>query len=231
MLVGLEVAAATDIPLEVVAFADEEGLRFQSTFLGSRAYVGAITPEEEAMVGIELGAPLFDGASGYLEVHIEQGPVLVAEDVPLGVVTAIFGQSRFNVTFTGEAAHAGTTPMTMRHDALAAAAEFVLAAERLARETEGLVATVGELQIPHGAGNVVPGRVELTLDVRHADDVVRADAVATLQGVGRPGIDVSWTPIHDHEATPCSPGAAGQARRSGGRDWTAGPSAAQRRRA
>ena len=95
VLVGLEVAAATDIPLEVVAFADEEGLRFQSTFLGSRAYVGAITPEEEAMVGIELGEPLFDGASGYLEVHIEQGPVLVAEGVPLGVVTAIFGQSRF----------------------------------------------------------------------------------------------------------------------------------------
>ena len=206
VLVGLEVAAATDIPLEVVAFADEEGLRFQSTFLGSRAYVGAITPEEEAMVGIELGAPLFDGASGYLEVHIEQGPVLVAEGVPLGVVTAIFGQSRFTVTFTGEAAHAGTTPMTMRHDALAAAAEFVLAVERLARETEGLVATVGKLQISSGAGNVVPGHVELSLDVRHADDVVRADAIATLQGVGRPGIDVSWTPIHDHEATPCSPG-------------------------
>jgi allantoate deiminase len=206
VLVGLEVAAATDVPLEVVAFADEEGLRFQSTFLGSRAYVGAITPEEEAMVGIELGAPLFDGASGYLEVHIEQGPVLVAEGVPLGVVTAIFGQSRFTVTFTGEAAHAGTTPMTMRHDALAAAAEFVLAVERLARETEGLVATVGKLQISSGAGNVVPGHVELSLDVRHADDVARADAIATLQGVGRPGIDVSWTPIHDHEATPCSPG-------------------------
>jgi allantoate deiminase len=205
VLVGLEVAAATDIPLEVVAFADEEGLRFQSTFLGSRAYVGAITPEEEAMVGIELGEPLFEGASGYLEVHIEQGPVLVAEDVPLGVVTAIFGQSRFNVTFTGEAAHAGTTPMTMRHDALAAAAEFVLAAERLAHDTDGLVATVGELRIPHGACNVVPGRVELTLDVRHADDVVRADAVATLQGVSRPGIGVSWAPIHHHEATPVSP--------------------------
>ena len=206
VLVGLEVATATDIPLEVVAFADEEGLRFQSTFLGSRAYVGAITPEEEAMVGIELGAPLFDGASGYLEVHIEQGPVLVAEGVPLGVVTAVFGQSRFNVAFTGEAAHAGTTPMTMRHDALAAAAEFVLAVERLAQGTEGLVATVGKLQISSGAGNVVPGHVELSLDVRHADDVVRADAIATLQGVGRPGIDVSWTPIHDHEATPCSPG-------------------------
>ena len=93
----------------------------------------------------------------------------------------------------------------MRHDALAAAAEFVLAAERLARDTDGLVATVGELRIPHGACNVVPGRVELTLDVRHADDVVRADAVATLQGVSRPGIDVSWAPIHHHEATPVSP--------------------------
>src|SRR3954453_15531734 len=136
VLVGLAVAEETDVPLEVVAFADEEGLRFQSTFLGSRAYVGALTPEEEAMVGIELGEPVFDGASGYLEVHIEQGPVLVAADVPLGGGPAILGQSRFNVTFTGQAAHAGTTPMAMRHDALAAAAEFVLAAERLARETE-----------------------------------------------------------------------------------------------
>ena len=121
------------------------------------------------------------------------------------MVTAIFGQSRFNVTFTGEAAHAGTTPMTMRRDALTAAAEFVLAVERLALGTEGLVATVGKLQVPHGAGNVVPGRVELSLDVRHADDIVRADAIATLQAGGRDGIDVSWEPIHHHEATPCAP--------------------------
>ena len=120
--------------------------------------------------------------------------------------------------------------MTMRHDALAAAAEFVLAAERLARETEGLVATVGELQIPHGACNVVPGRVELTLDVRHADDVVRADAVATCRAWAGRGIDVSWAPIHHHEATPCSPDAAGEARRSGGRDGTV-HRAPERRRA
>jgi hydantoinase/carbamoylase family amidase len=207
VLVGLEVAAATDIPLEVVAFADEEGLRFGSTFLGSRAYVGRITPEEvELLRGViePLGPPLFEGAKAYLEVHIEQGPVLTAADVPLGVVTAIFGQSRFAVAFSGEAAHAGTTPMAMRHDALAAAAEFVLAVERVATERDGLVATVGELHVPHGACNVVPGRVELTLDVRHADDAVRAEAVQALRAVGRPGVSVTWAPIHENAATPCS---------------------------
>ncbi|MDA0181801.1 M20 family metallo-hydrolase [Solirubrobacter phytolaccae] len=205
VLVGLEVAAATDVPIEVVAFADEEGLRFQSTFLGSRAYVGQVTPEEEAMVAVTLGPPLFEGAKAYLEVHIEQGPVLEALDLPLGVVTAIAGQSRFRVTVTGRAGHAGTTPMALRNDALTAAADLILAAERIAREEPGLVATVGTITIPGGAVNVIPGRVELTVDIRHADDAVRARGIEALRREGRPDVDFEWQLIHAHDATPCSP--------------------------
>src|SRR3954469_15695124 len=191
VLVGLEVAEAVDGPVEVVAFADEEGLRFQSTFLGSRAFVGRLEPDELALrdrAGVtlgeaigELGQPLLAGARAYFEVHIEQGPVLEAEGLPLGVVTAIAGQTRFNVAFDGLAGHAGTTPMDLRRDALGAAAEFVLATERLAHGTPGLVATVGEIGIPHGACNVIPGRVDATLDIRHQDDAVRARAIATLR--------------------------------------------------
>lgn len=206
VLVAIEVAAATEIPLDVVAFADEEGLRHGSTFLGSRAFVGQLLPEEAAMCGIELGAPLYSGAKAYFEVHIEQGPVLEALDLPLGVVTAIAGQSRFRLTFTGRAGHAGTTPMDLRRDALVAAAEFVLAAEQVAFAEPGLVATVGTLAVPEGAVNVIPGQVELSLDIRHADDAVRARGIEKLRRHrARPGIDVLWQRIHAHDATPCSP--------------------------
>src|SRR4051812_8096050 len=191
VLVGLEVAEAVGGPVEVVAFADEEGLRFQSTFLGSRAFVGRLKPDELALrdrAGVtlgeaigELGQPLLADARAYFEVHIEQGPVLEAEGLPLGVVTAIAGQTRFNVVFAGHAGHAGTTPMALRRDALAAAAEFVLAAEQLAHDEPGLGATVGEIGAPHGACNVTPGRVEATLDVRHQDDAVRERAIAALR--------------------------------------------------
>ena len=107
--------------------------------------------------------------------------MLEAEGLPLGVVTAIAGQTRFNLAFDGHAGHAGTTPMDLRRDALGAAAEFVLAAERLANDEPGLVATVGEIGIPHGACNVIPGRVEATLDIRHQDDAIRERSIATLQ--------------------------------------------------
>jgi len=221
VLVGLAAAEATDVALELVAFADEEGLRFQSTFLGSRAFVGRLEPGELDLhdaagtslrdaLGAPLGEPLFEGARAYFEVHIEQGPALEDAGVPLGVVTAIAGQTRFNLIFVGLAGHAGTTPMHLRRDALAAAAEFVLAAERLALETPGLVATVGELGIPTGACNVIPGRVEATLDVRHQDDAVRERSLATLreqaQAIGdRRGIAVDWALIAQNAATPCAP--------------------------
>ncbi len=130
--------------------------------------------------------------------------------LPLGVVTAIAGQSRFKLVFEGQAGHAGTTPMMLRRDALAAAAEFVLAAERTATAELGLVATVGELGVPHGAANVIPGRAEATLDVRHQDDAVRERALAALRAEAeaisaRRGVAVSWSPIAAHDATPCSP--------------------------
>jgi allantoate deiminase len=222
VLIGLAVAEETDVPLEVVAFADEEGLRFQSTFLGSRAFIGRLESDELALTdpqGVTLGEaiggtlgpePLFAGARAYFEVHIEQGPVLESEGAPLGVVTAIAGQSRFNLLFEGHAGHAGTTPMNLRRDALGAAAEFVLAAERIACETPGLVATVGELGIPHGACNVIPGRVEATLDIRHQDDAVRERSIQALRAeadaIGRRrGVANSWAPIAAHGATPCAP--------------------------
>ena len=107
--------------------------------------------------------------------------MLEAEGLPLGVVTAIAGQSRFNLAFSGHAGHAGTTPMHLRRDAAAAAAEFVLAAERIALDEPGLVATVGELSVPRGAVNVIPGRVDVTLDIRHQDDAVRERAIAPLR--------------------------------------------------
>ncbi len=221
VLVGLAVAEETDIPLELVAFADEEGLRFQSTFLGSRAYLGRLAPEELNLrdpdgitlaqaIGASAVEPLFAGARAYFEVHIEQGPVLEAEDLPLGVVTAIAGQTRFNLIFEGHAGHAGTTPMDLRRDALGAAAEFVLAAERAALDEPGLVATVGEIGIPHGACNVIPGHVHATLDIRHQDDAVRERAIAALRAATdaictRRGITSSWSLIAEHGATPCTP--------------------------
>jgi allantoate deiminase len=137
--------------------------------------------------------------------------VLEAEGLPLGVVTAIAGQSRFNLAFTGHAGHAGTTPMALRRDAVAAAAEFVLAAERIAREQPGLVATVGELHVPRGAVNVIPGRADATLDVRHQDDAVRTRALARLRAetdaiAERRQVPVTWATISEQPATRCTPG-------------------------
>src|SRR5919202_1620059 len=138
---------------------------------------------------------------GYVEVHIEQGPVLEAEDLPVGVVTGIAGQTRAEVVFEGEAGHAGTVPMALRRDALVAAAELVAAADALARATEGLVATVGELAVQPGASNVIPARATLTLDVRHLDDAVRAAAVGGLRTrateiAAARAVDVDWRPVH-----------------------------------
>ena len=204
VLVGIEVAEALpDAAVEVVAFADEEGLRFGSTFLGSRAYLGqSIEPAVLEVVG-ELGPPLYEGARAYFEVHIEQGPVLEADGLPLGVVTAIAGQSRYNVVFEGRAGHAGTTPMEMRRDALVVAAEFVLAVERAG-------GTVGVIAVPDGAVNVIPGRVEATLDLRNQDDATRVRALAELRAstdalAAHRGVTTTWSLIAETAAVPCSP--------------------------
>ncbi|HEV2475615.1 MAG TPA: allantoate amidohydrolase [Candidatus Dormibacteraeota bacterium] len=215
--------------LEVLAFADEEGLRFGSTYLGSRALVGRLGAEElqrtdEAGVTMAEAIRAFGGDPsriagdrwtgerplGYVEVHIEQGPVLESRGLPVGVVTAIAGQDRMRIIFAGVAGHAGTVPMEQRRDALVAAAMFVVAVEQEARLRPGLVATVGRLVVEPGASNVIPGRVELTLDVRHADDQVRLGAARRLiddahaLAEGR-GLTVDVHPISEQAAVACSP--------------------------
>lgn len=223
--------AGTRLPfaLEVLAFADEEGLRFGSTYLGSRAVVGKLGEEDlqltdEAGVSMAEAIREFGGNPkmladdrwsggrplGYVEVHIEQGPVLESLGLPVGVVTAIAGQDRMRVTFSGAAGHAGTVPMEQRRDALVVAAMFVVAVEQEARLRPGLVATVGRLLVEPGASNVIPGRVDLTLDVRHADDQVRLEAArrmiedAHTLAEGR-GLTVDVHPMSERAAVPCSP--------------------------
>jgi len=173
--------------LEVVGFSDEEGVRFQTTYLGSRHYCGRMndaalgcTDENGISVHEAIAAhrPRFPlppprRLAGYIEAHIEQGPVLEAKNLALGVATAIAGQTRARVIVDGRSGHAGTTPMPLRHDALAGAAECVLAIERFARESKRIVATVGDLRVRDGAGNVIPGHVEFTIDIRDAEDAMR----------------------------------------------------------
>jgi allantoate deiminase len=177
--------------IEVLGFADEEGVRFGVPFIGSRALVGRFDEElfsRKDVHGISVrdalrnfglnpaevpAAALKGDVLGFVEFHIEQGPVLENLGRPLGVVEAIAGQTRMEFIFTGRANHAGTTPMHLRRDALAAAAEWVVAVEREARSIPGLVATVGALEAKPGASNVIAGEARATLDVRHASDDVR----------------------------------------------------------
>ena len=183
-----------DYPIDVIAFGDEEGVRFQATLIGSQAVAGdldlamlhAVDEDgirlEEAMRGFGLDPDAVgeagyrpDEVAAYVEVHIEQGPVLEAEDLPVGVVTSIAGAVRLRVEVMGRAGHAGTVPMNLRRDALAAASEAVLAVERICLETPGTVGTVGMLRTVSGAVNVIPGVVEFTIDVRgESDDRRRA---------------------------------------------------------
>jgi allantoate deiminase len=192
--------------IEVIGFADEEGVRYQSTYLGSRVLTGNFNPRDLKRLdpnGITMAEAIrsFGGnpaalaqaridptrVLGYVEVHIEQGPVLEQKNLPVGIVTAIAGQTRMRLTFTGRAGHAGTTPMNLRRDAMCAAAAFISRVEAFAlsqrqnRTDSGLVATVGEITALPGASNVIPGEVKLSLDVRHAKDSVRQGAVATLK--------------------------------------------------
>jgi allantoate deiminase len=215
--------------IEVVGFADEEGLRYGTPYLGSRALAGAfdvtdLTHMDAQGVSLADAIRTFGGDParlavdrwhggnllGYVEVHIEQGPVLEARDLPVGIVSAINGQARYRLTFTGEAAHAGTTPMDRRKDALVTAAEFVLVVEAEARETDGLVATVGELAVRPGVTNVVPGEAVLSLDVRHADDKTRLERSSRLlqraRDIGaRRGLSVESESVSENQSVPCSP--------------------------
>jgi allantoate deiminase len=184
--------------IEVIGFSEEEGVRFNKAFLGSLAVVGKLAPETlqrtnqngesiaEAIRSYGLdpaGLPaalLSRDAFAYLEFHIEQGPILESEGASLGIVEALVGQTRMQLLFEGQANHAGTTPMHLRHDAMTAAAEWIVAVEAYANSHEGLVATVGKLEASPGAGNVIAGRVKTSLDIRHADDNTRYAAVDSL---------------------------------------------------
>jgi len=214
--------------LEVIGFCDEEGVRFQTTYLGSRALAGTLTEADLQRVdenGVSLadamrqfgGAPEKISAAqchpnkllGYAEVHIEQGPVLEQAHHAVGVVTAIAGQSRAKICFTGQAGHAGTTPMKVRRDALCAAAFFISVVEGHGKyDDTGLVVTVGQIHVAPGASNVIPGEAELTLDVRHQSDSRRQEAVQFLQGsaenIGRQrGIFVKWQLVQETASVPC----------------------------
>jgi N-carbamoyl-L-amino-acid hydrolase len=186
-------------PLEIIAFAEEEGVRFKSTFFGSRAVAGRFELSDLDSVDAG-GATLSDvlRAAGhdvaaipaiardpaqvacFVEVHIEQGPVLLEAALPVGVVTRIAGSIRSAVTVEGLSGHAGTVPMTLRRDAAAAAAEMVLAVEARCRRQPGLVGTVGKLDVPGGAVNVIPGRCWFTIDIRSGSDELREAAAADI---------------------------------------------------
>jgi allantoate deiminase len=185
----LEATAASDqrFGIEVIGFSEEEGVRFGLPFIGSRAVMGTLgDPGEEIRGAIrDFGldperlpqAKLDADAFAYLEFHIEQGPVLESLNLMLGVVEGIAGQSRLVLTFCGKANHAGTTPMSLRKDALAAAAEWILEVEKIASEQLALVATTGSIRIDPNASNVIPGEAIVSLDVRHSCDATRQAAV------------------------------------------------------
>ncbi len=200
-LAAVEELAGEALPfhIELIAFSEEEGVRFGFPFLSSLAAVGALTEEHLARVdadGVSVAEAIrsfgFDPARigercklmpntrAALEVHIEQGPVLESEDVPLGVVETIIGQSRLELLFTGQANHAGTTPMPLRRDALVATSQWIVEVDRFAKAYKQLVATVGRVETMPGAVNVIPGEVRVSLDVRHPSNESRHAAVARL---------------------------------------------------
>ena len=201
--------------IEVIGFSEEEGVRFDVPFIGSRALVGQIDQElldrkdgdgisvRKAIQDFGLNpneisrAAFGDDVLAYIEFHIEQGPVLERLGRPLGVVEGIVGQSRVEFTFSGQANHAGTTPMNLRHDALAAAAEWILAVENLAQRTPGIVSTVGFLEAKPGATNVIAGEARAMLDIRHASDGARTEALDELirqadSMAARRGVTLRW---------------------------------------
>jgi allantoate deiminase len=215
--------------IEVLAFADEEGLRFGSTYLGSRAVAGRFEMRDLQRVdagGVTMADAIrgFGGDPdriaedrwqggellGYVEVHIEQGPVLEASGLPAGVVSAIAGQSRSEIDFTGMSGHAGTVPMDRRRDALAGAAELVLAVEAAAVSQAGIVATVGRLTVEPGVANVIPGQAAVSLDARHPDDKTRVEFVEAMLARARDlarrrKLAIEVRSISENAAVRCTP--------------------------
>lgn len=224
-------ATGTRLPfaVEIVGFGDEEGVRFGSTLLGSRAVAGAFDRAlldksdaggmtmRDALLAFGLDPAGIDAVArrpgqvlAYAELHIEQGPVLEAEGLAVGVVTAINGGNRFSVELTGMAGHAGTVPMGLRRDALAAAAECILAVEDMAGSMPDVVGTVGRIDAQPGAMNVIPGKVVFSLDVRAPTDAQRQAAVTAIragfEGIARRrGIGIVFSPLWEAKTAPCAP--------------------------
>jgi len=214
--------------IEVIGFAEEEGVRFKATLLGSRAIAGTfdygvLAWQDNAGVSMRdaIAAAGFDPDAlpaaahprdkvlAFVEVHIEQGPVLLDEGLAVGVVTAISGASRFMVRATGLAGHAGTVPMGLRRDAAMTAAEIGLYIERRCSGTPGLVGTVGVLEVPNGAANVVPGNAVFTIDIRAEQDDVRLAAVADVRRemqaiAARRNVQLDVNQTHDAASVPCA---------------------------
>lgn len=215
--------------LELIAFSEEEGVRFQTAFIGSNAVAGrfdmALLDRQDSS-GIALRSALLEAGHdpadipaaarrpadllGFVELHIEQGPVLLQRGLPLGIVTSIAGSCRYQVEIMGVASHAGTTPMAMRRDAAAAAAEIVLHVEQRCAQQTSLVGTVGQLQVPNGSVNVIPGSCRFSLDIRAADDATRDAAVADVRKkidevCARRQLAVNIENLLHAPAVPCAP--------------------------
>ncbi|HYD62885.1 MAG TPA: allantoate amidohydrolase [Noviherbaspirillum sp.] len=215
--------------LEVIGFAEEEGVRFKATLLGSRAIAGTFDMTvldkrddqgqtmREVMTAAGLSVDALAQSAldpgkvlAFMEVHIEQGPVLFDENLPVGVVTAISGASRFMVTAIGLAGHAGTVPMTLRRDAAMTAAEIGLYIEKRCSGIPGLVGTVGQLSVPNGAANVVPGKAVFTIDIRAESDDVRMEAVQDVLNemqriAARRNVTLDINQTHEAKSVPCAP--------------------------
>ncbi len=214
-----------DHAIEIVAFGDEEGVRFRTTLTGSRALAGtypedALDQRDSAGVSMREALKAFGGdperagsirrtgVAAFVEAHIEQGPILEAEGLPLGIVTAINGATRLEVGVDGVAGHAGATPMRLRRDALTAASEMALAIEARARSEADLVATVGRFDVWPDATNVIPGHVQFSIDIRSPDDARRAAARIDLEQLigaiaAARGVSVSVAIPHDASAFAC----------------------------
>jgi allantoate deiminase len=218
-------SVALPFDVEVLGFSEEEGVRFRAPFLGSLAAVGRFDSKlldlrdssgctvQEAIRQFGLDPTRIEEASvderafAYLEFHIEQGPVLDTAGESIAAVEAIAGQSRLEVVFAGHANHAGTTPMQLRRDALSGAAEWMTRVEQRARSIDGLVATIGTLRVSPGAGNVVPGEVRASLDVRHRCDETRTSAARNMCGDAKQiavqrGLEFSWEERVNQNAVP-----------------------------
>jgi allantoate deiminase len=214
--------------IEVIGFSDEEGVRYQTAYLGSKVLAGVFNGADLKRLdanGISMRDAILESGGnpmqlnkskfnakdllGYTEVHIEQGPVLEKNNLAVGIVSAIAGQTRLKIRFIGKAGHAGTTPMSLRKDALCAAAEFILAVENLAEKTNGLVATVGQIEAKPGASNVIPAEAILSLDVRHQKDSTRIQAIEKLKKlakgiVAKRAAKLDWQLIQQTNVVPCS---------------------------